>query len=142
MAFSRYLAQTNMGTITGLGKFQPNSAMTDSPTQIENIFSALIGFLTIVGGLSFLVYFMIGALNWVTAGSDAKKAETAKTYMVTGAIGLIIIIAAYAIVSVVGTVLGLDIMNPAQTINSLFGGGDDINPSGGPIRHGPDTWAE
>jgi cellobiose-specific phosphotransferase system component IIC len=76
--------------------------------------------LTLVAGLAFLVYFMIGALNWVTAGGDKGKVDTAKMYMTNGAIGMITIVAAYAVIWIVGQVLGLEILNPADS--SLFGG--------------------
>jgi hypothetical protein len=113
-----------IGDLKGIGNFLPGSAggETGSTTamQVDNIFSTLITFLTIVAGLAFLIYFIIGALNWVTAGGDAKKVDTAKSYMTNGAIGMIIIVASYSIVWIVGSVLGLQILEPGEVIKNLF----------------------
>jgi hypothetical protein len=110
------LAQQPLGTITGSGKFLPSEAggEVSGIGQIENIISMVLGFLTVVAGLAFLIYFIIGGLNWVTAGGDEKKVETAKNYMTNGAIGLIVIVAGYAIAWIVGNVLGIDILNPSS----------------------------
>ena len=40
--------------------------------------------------------------------------------MTNGAIGLIIIVVSYSITWIIGKVLGLDILNPAQTIEGLM----------------------
>jgi hypothetical protein len=116
------LAQQSIGTINGMGNFNPVESGGDkvSAVQIDEIFSAVVTFLTIVAGLSFLIYFLIGGLNWVTAGGNEKKVDEAKSYMTNGAIGLITIIAAYSIVSIVGKVLGLDILNPGKLIYTVF----------------------
>jgi hypothetical protein len=105
----------------------------DAPSQLEYLFSTIFGFITIVGGLAFLIYFTIGALNWITAGGDQQKVDNAKKYMTNGAIGMIVIIAAYSITVIIGTILGFDILNPANTIQTLWGGSglptDHRNPN-------------
>jgi len=121
MALSHLLADASLGPITGVGKFQPTGDFSDAPTQIESMFTMVFGFLTIVAGLTFLIYFLIGALNWVTGGGDEKKVDTAKSYMTNGAIGLIIVIAAYSIVFIVGKVLGLNILDVAGSLNKITG---------------------
>lgn len=108
-----------IGTIDGIGNFVP-TADKPATTQLENIFSTVLGFLTITAGLAFLVYFIIGALNWVTAGGDSKKVDDAKHYMTNGAIGMIAIVAAYSITWIVGEVLGIKILEPGNTIQSIF----------------------
>lgn len=117
----KLIAQGNMGTIKTdrITRFAPDEPLQSVPT-VDIIFSTLLGFLTIVGGLAFLIYFIIGALNWVMAGGDQKKVDTAKSYMTNGAIGMIIIVASYAIISIVGKVLGLDILNPGLLLNTIF----------------------
>lgn len=113
------LANVQLGPLQGTGRFVPQNA-ADGPNQIENLFTTIFGFLTIVAGLAFLIYFLVGALNWVTAGGDEKKVDAAKSYMTNGAIGMIIIVATYAIIWIVGEVLGISILHPGKAINSLF----------------------
>lgn len=105
------------GSVDGLGAFIP-SGEDDVGTKLTDLFSQSIGFLTVAAGLAFLIYFMLGGLQWITAGGDKGKVDAAKTQMTNGAIGMIIIVAAYGIVWIVGQVLGFDILNPYET---LFG---------------------
>ena len=116
------LAQKQLETVDGIGGFIPREAggKNFGVNQIDEIFSVVVSFLTIVAGLSFLIYFIVGAINWITAGGDEKKVDTAKSYMTNGAIGLIIIVATYSIIGIVGKVLGIDILNPGHTIDLLF----------------------
>jgi len=115
------LLAVNLGPIQGTGNFQPSTEGGQAiGPEIQNLFTMIFGFLTIIAGLSFLIYFIVGALTWITAGGNEKKVEDAKNYMTNGAVGLIIIIASYAIIWIVGEVLGLKILNPVETINSLF----------------------
>lgn len=118
------LATVTLNPIEGTGNFVPSEAggTGTSCSQIEAIFSTVIGFLTIVAGLAFLIYFVVAALGWITAGGDAKKAENARSNMMNGAIGLIVIVAAYSIVWIVGEILGIPILNPTEAINSLTTG--------------------
>jgi hypothetical protein len=121
------LAETKLLPFSCLGIFCPNSDASDSGTQLENILTTVVSFLTVIAGLSFLIFFIVGALNWVTAGGDKGKVDTAKMTMTNGAIGMIAVVAAYAIVWIVGSVLGIDILNPAKT---LFGpGSESVTPN-------------
>ena len=117
---STLLAQKPLGgTLEGLGNFQPESG--NPAGQINNIFTMIFGFLTIVGGLAFLIYFSVGGIQWITAGGDQQKVDTAKSYMTNGAVGMIVIAAAYAIVTIVGEVLGFTILDPAGLIDTIVG---------------------
>ena len=103
------------------GAFCPaaNSAF-DASISIENLITMVVGFLTIVAGLAFLIYFMIGGISWLTAGGDKGKVEKAQSMMTNGAIGMIIVIAAYGITWIIGEVLGIDILNFNQLISTLY----------------------
>jgi len=115
-----YLAQAkDLGSIDVAGTTKFSVA---DPTAINTIFSQVIGFLTIVAGLAFLIYFIIGAINWITAGGDAKKVDTAKSYMTNGAIGMVVIVAAYSIIWIIGQVLGLNILDPGDTFSKITNG--------------------
>ena len=39
-------------------------------TGTENLISTVIGFLTIVSGLAFIIYFIIAGFSWITAAGD------------------------------------------------------------------------
>lgn len=114
------LAQgTPIGSFICIGAFCPGSDGSGGATQIENIFTMIVGFLTIVAGLAFLIYFLVGGLQWLTGGGDKGKVDAAKTQMTNGVIGMIVVVASYAIVWIVGRVLGIPILSPAQLIGGL-----------------------
>lgn len=130
------LAQLNPRA-TGIGTYRPpadvyqpgNTSATAGQT-LNFFISNMVGFLTILGGITFMLYFFFGALQWVLAGSDDGKVETAKKQMTNGAIGLIIIILSYGIIAAIGRIVGLDILDPGSLIQSL-------NPVGGVLAPVP-----
>lgn len=74
--------------------------------------------IVIVGGLAFLLYTLIGGLNWVMAGGDSKKVEEARKHITNGLTGLVILIASYALMAFISEVLEIDLLN----IDWTFGG--------------------
>jgi len=116
------LADVSLGELKPPTKaFAPNLASNEGAVKpLENFFSMFIGFLTILAGLMFLIYFIFAALAWVTSGGDKGKVEHARQQMTNAALGLAITVAAYGIVGVVGKVFGLDILNPASLILSIM----------------------
>jgi len=115
-----FLAQNHpLGNITTPGGYQPGTSLQESTGAIERIISNVLVVVTVVAGLSFILYFLLGGLNWITAGGDKGKIEKAKGMMTNGAIGMIVIAVSYAITYIVGKALGIDILNPATIINNI-----------------------
>lgn len=85
------------------------------------LISNIIGILSVVAGLMFIIQFIIGGLNWITSSGDKTKLEKAQQTLLNSAIGLIIVLGAYALISLVAAVLGFDILlnNPEQLVDSL-----------------------
>jgi len=79
-------ASNTFVTATGLGD-------TDLTTTIANLIRVGLGFLGIVA----VVIILIGGFKWVTAGGEEEKVKKAKKYIFQGIIGLVIVLAAYAI---------------------------------------------
>ena len=65
----------------------------------NSIISIILGFL----GLIAVILILIGGFMWMTAGGNEEKVTTGRKYIINGVIGLIIILAAYAIASFVIT---------------------------------------
>lgn len=83
-------------------------------------FSNLIGLLTVLGGVFFLIYMLIAAFDWIQAGGDSGKIDKAKTKMTNGAIGLLVMILAFGIVGIIGGVFGLELLNPGAVFLDLI----------------------
>lgn len=111
-----YAAAIDVGKIEGTGPFGTGIDSGTVQDKMGQLLSTLVGTITIVGGLAFVIYFFIGALKWITAGGDKGKVQESQSQMINAAIGLIAITAAYFIIGIIGGVLGIDILNPVTTI--------------------------
>src|SRR5690606_11043134 len=116
----------SLGPIDGpVEAFNPTAGIntSNSGDLIVKLITSVIGFLTIVAGLAFLLYFLMGGISWLTAGGERDRVEKAKNQMTSAVIGLIVVIASITIASIVGQVLGIDILfinqNPTDTINNF-----------------------
>jgi len=121
------LAQTEqkLGNIggEGLGPFGKNQATsgTMALTQVTRAISAIVGFMTIVGSIWFLFQLLFGGYEWISSAGDTKKLTVARERIMNGFFGLVIIIAAWIILAVVGKFLGYDILvgNPGKIMDQL-----------------------
>lgn len=79
--------------------------------QFAKTFATLWQTVIIVGGLAFIMYFLWGGIEWITAGGDKGKIETARAKITQGLIGLAILAASFVIVKFLQTAVGLDLLN-------------------------------
>jgi hypothetical protein len=113
------------------GSEDPDTALAN----LEAFISNLIGFLTVLGSLFFVVYFVIGAFQWITSGGDKGSLEKARNRMMYGALGMILIIAAYSILGLLSGLIGLDFLNPAEQIRNIIAPlSDQAAPSNQPTQ--------
>lgn len=112
----KYLADITLDPIQNPSAYQAGDIGTTT-TSFENLLSNVLIVLTIVAGLAFVLWFLIGGLTWITAGGKSDKVEQAKTMMTNGAIGLIIVAVSYAIAWIVGAAVGIPILEPGELIN-------------------------
>ncbi len=68
---------------------------------IGNVINVVLGFL----GIVLLFYFLYGGFKWMTAGGEEEGVKEAKTMIRNAVIGLVIIMASYALTSFVLTQL-------------------------------------
>jgi cytochrome bd-type quinol oxidase subunit 2 len=90
---------------------RPDTAVNN----VELFISNMIGLLTIVAGLFFVFYFIMGGLNWITAGGEQGKIEKARDQMVQSVIGMVVIVISYGLMGIIGKFLGIDILQPGNT---------------------------
>ncbi len=107
----------SLGELKGLpGGYDPGTTQESAANMLTKIFSNTLGVLTIIGGLMFILYFVLGGIQWLTSSGDREGVEKAKHQMTNAVIGLIIVVASYSIAFIVGTVLGIEILTPAKYI--------------------------
>ena len=91
--------------------------------SLELYMSDIIGLITALAALFFIVYSFLAAYEWVTAGSDSGKVEKAKNRFIWGTLGLVLIVASYAIIGLIGSLIGISILNPGELIQNIIPGG-------------------
>lgn len=119
----KLLADAQLGTIggEGLGPFGEGVDESSALMGITNVVSSVIGFMTIAAGIWFLFHFLIGGFNWITAAGDKAKLQAARDRLTNAFIGLIVVVAGWAILALAGTFFNVDftISDPGSLINQL-----------------------
>jgi hypothetical protein len=87
------------------------SSPANSPKQFAVTLATLWQTIILVGGLAFILYFLQGGLNWITAGGDKGKIEEAKGKITQGLIGLAVLAASYVIIKFIETAIGMNLLN-------------------------------
>ncbi|RJR28639.1 hypothetical protein C4564_04745 [Candidatus Microgenomates bacterium] len=107
----------NIGKITGQGILGDPGA--NAPTLFENFLSGALGILTIIAGIWFVFLVFTGAIGIISSGGEKGAYENARNRISTGVIGIVVVIAAIFVVDLVGTLLGVNLLNPAEFITSF-----------------------
>ena len=76
-----------------------------------SIVSGAISLVMVVVALVFFFMLIMGGLKWVTSEGDQKAVEAARNQITNALIGLAIVFAAWAIVKLIQTVFGINILS-------------------------------
>jgi hypothetical protein len=90
-------------------------------TQVGQLISALVGTILIISALLAFIYLLLGGIKWITSGGDKAGMEEARNKITHAIVGLIIVGAAWAIMSLVQNFLGIQVIgNSNLTLPSPF----------------------
>lgn len=78
------------------------------PGIFGKIISALIGMFLLFGFILALFHLLFGAVRWITAGGDKTTLEHARDRIYQAIVGLIILVAVWALTVLISTFLGWD----------------------------------
>lgn len=78
---------------------------------IEKLISGAISLVLVVVSLVFFFILVLGGLKWITSEGDEKKVGAARAQITNGLIGLAIIFAAWAIMTLIGKLFNIDLFN-------------------------------
>src|SRR3990167_1270646 len=78
---------------------------------IPEIISGLITLVLIVAALIFFFMLVIGGVKWIISGGDKAQTESARNQITAALIGLVVVFAAWAIISLVQTFFGISILS-------------------------------
>ncbi|MDO8503754.1 MAG: hypothetical protein Q7S60_03615 [bacterium] len=113
----------NTEGIRGIGPLglQGKTDLSGAPGIFQTVLSNIIGVMSAAGIIWFVFQFIVGAIGWISAGGDSKAIEEARKRLTNAVIGLVIILTAMVLISLIGALLGVDILNIACFINKLSG---------------------
>jgi hypothetical protein len=69
----------------------------------------------------FLFQFTIGGFNWITAGGDKAKLQSARDRLTNALIGLVVVVGGWAVLALAGQFFNVDftVQSPGDVINRL-----------------------
>jgi len=89
----------------------PNPNVNQGGQALGMLIGNLIGALFIAGFLLTFMLLIIGGIQWITAGGDKQALEKARNGITNAIMGLVIVGATYAIMTLVGRFFGMEITN-------------------------------
>jgi hypothetical protein len=97
------------GGFTGFGKLglKDGSTAADAPGTFTTFISSVIGIMTVVAIIWFVFLLISGAIAYMSSGGDKAAIEGARKKIVNGVIGLVLVIIAVFVVSLIGYLLGM-----------------------------------
>jgi hypothetical protein len=115
------LGQIGGGPKEGFGPWGNlgSQSINEATNAIAGLMSRGLGVATIIAGLWFLLQFILGGYDYMTAGGDQQKMTNATKKITSALIGLIIVVAAYAVMSLLGELLGFKFLNLGSLIEKL-----------------------
>ena len=89
-------------------------------TELGQLISAGVGTLLIIAALLAFFYLILGGIQWITSGGDKAGMEAARNKITHAIVGLIIVGAAWAIMTLVQNFLGVTIIGGSVELPKPF----------------------
>lgn len=77
---------------------------------IPEIVPVVIRVIFVVAALVALIFLVVGGIKWITAGGDKAATESARGTITSALVGLMVVLAAYAIIRLVELFFGIHIL--------------------------------
>ena len=105
-----------IGEGEGLGRW---SNPTEPGIILADIISMTLGMMTIGAGIWFLFQVITAGYNYLSAGGDRERFVAAGRKLTNSMIGLAIVIAAYALMALIGTIFGVKFLEINEGIKNI-----------------------
>lgn len=83
---------------------------------IASLIASLINGAILISALAVLLYLILGGFQWLTSGGDKGKTESARNKITSALIGLLIVIASWAVYQLILQFFGIDLERVAGGI--------------------------
>lgn len=113
-----------LGTLRGLGRlgFEGKESWEIKEqflSLFNDVISTIIGFLTVVAGIWFIFLIITAGYQWLSSGGDKAGVTAAREKLTYAITGLVIVVAAFAIVSLIGNLMGIKFLQPGETLKNF-----------------------
>lgn len=114
------LAQTTINltpkNVAGTQGFSNLSSIT-----IGGILQGAISLVLVVAAIIFFFMLVIGGIRWILSGGDKGQTEAARNQITAALVGLVIVFAAWAIATLIGSLFGITIFSGQFTLPTFTG---------------------
>lgn len=80
-------------------------------TDFGKLIGSVVGIALTIATLAAFVFLIVGGIQWITSGGDKAGVESAQHRIQAALLGLLIVFATWALFTVVGRFLGIDVFN-------------------------------
>lgn len=105
-------------------EIEPIKAGTGYATNFGTMFSSILNVVMLIAAILVFAMLIWGGVEWITSGGEKSKAESARNKLTAAVIGLVIIAASYALITLIVQFLGFNDFN--DVLNNI---GDINNPT-------------
>jgi hypothetical protein len=78
---------------------------------LTKLTSTLVTLFLIAGTIFFVFHFLLGGISWIQSGGDKAKLEDARSKVTQAITGLMVLLATYAVITLIEFVFGIDIVS-------------------------------
>ena len=90
-------------------------------TDLGQLISALVGTVLIIAALLAFLYLILGGIKWITSGGDKAGMEEARNKITHAIVGLIIVGAAWSVMTLIQNFLGVQIIGGSINLPKPYG---------------------
>lgn len=106
------------------------------PENFKGLIEIAVRTLFIVGGLAFIILFLVGAVRYITSGGDAKAVDGAKKNLTAAIVGVLILASVYTVAWFFNKSLGAPTFGGIVSWTGSGGGGYTSPPGTGATPSG------
>ncbi len=86
-----------------LNPFKPGAGQSE--VALNSVFGQIVGIILSIAAVVAFFYLIFAGFQYITAGGDAAKAQTARQGIINALIGIVVILVSYLVLRYVGTFL-------------------------------------
>ncbi|MBT4124107.1 MAG: hypothetical protein HN981_02680 [Candidatus Pacebacteria bacterium] len=90
-------------------------------TDFGGMINGLLSFVMVIAALLVFMYLIWGGIEWITSGGDKGKTESARNKITSAIIGLVVVAASYAVLTLALNFLGFTDLNDVFTTKTIDG---------------------